>query len=107
MCWRSTTRKAMVKASKGTREKTRKKFRKRPRDRGLPPVTHYFTTFQEGERAAVVIDPSVHKGQPNKRFHGLTGTVLEKRGRSYVLAIRQGSLIKKVIAAPEHLRRIN
>jgi large subunit ribosomal protein L21e len=96
----------MVKASKGTREKTRKKFRKRPRDRGLPPVTHFFRTFEPGEKAAIVIDPSIQKGQPNKRFHGFTGTVVERRGRAYVIAVRQGGLTKKVIAAPEHLRKV-
>ncbi len=54
----------------------------------------------------MVIDPSVHSGQPNKRYHGFTGTVVEKRGRAYVVAIRQGGLTKKVIAAPEHLRKV-
>ncbi|MFQ5552651.1 MAG: 50S ribosomal protein L21e [Thermoplasmata archaeon] len=96
----------MVKASKGPRRRTRKKFRKRPRDRGLPPVTHFFTPFAPGEKAAIVIDPSVHKGQPNKRYHGLTGTVEERRGRAYVVAVRQGGLIKRVIATPEHLRKL-
>ncbi len=96
----------MVRASKGTRKRTRQKLRKRPRDRGLPPVTHFFTNFEPGEKAAIVIDPSVHKGQPNSRYHGLTGTVLERRGQAYVLAIRQGSLTRKVIAAPVHLRKV-
>ncbi|MFQ5837327.1 MAG: 50S ribosomal protein L21e [Thermoplasmata archaeon] len=96
----------MVKASKGSREKTRKKFRKRPRDRGLPPVTHFFASFEPGEKAAILIDPSVHKGQPNKRFHGFTGTIVGKRGRAYLVAVRQGGLTKEVIAAPEHLRKV-
>ncbi len=69
-------------------------------------MTHFFTSFEPGEKAAIVIDPSVHKGQPNSRYHGLTGTVLERRGRGYILAIEQGSLTKKVIAAPEHLRKV-
>ncbi|MCJ2530874.1 MAG: 50S ribosomal protein L21e [Candidatus Thermoplasmatota archaeon] len=96
----------MVKASKGPRRRTRQKFRKRPRDRGPPPVTHFFTPFVPGEKAAIVIDPSIHKGQPNKRYHGLTGTVEERRGRAYVVAVRQGGLIKRVIATPEHLRKV-
>ncbi len=96
----------MVRASKGTRRRTRQKFRKRPRDRGLPPVTHFFTSFEAGERAAIVIDPSVHKGQPDKRYHGLTGTIVDKRGRAYVVAIKRGGLTKWVIAAPEHLRKL-
>lgn len=96
----------MVRASKGTRQRTRQKFRKRPRDRGHPPVTHFLRVFETGEKAAIVINPSVHKGQPNKRYHGLTGTVVEKRGRAYVLAIKRGGLTKKIIAAPVHLKKL-
>ncbi len=96
----------MVQASKGLREHTRQKFRKRPRERGLSPITRALQVFQEGDRAAIVIDSGLHKGQPNKRFHGYTGTVVGQQGRSYVLAVRQGGLYKKVIAAPEHLRKL-
>ncbi len=69
-------------------------------------MTRFFTSFEAGEKAAIVIEPSIHKGQPDKRYHGLTGTVVETRGRAYVLAIKQGGLTKKVIAAPEHLRKL-
>lgn len=96
----------MVKASKGPRERTRDKFRKRPRERGLSPITRAFQTFEAGEKAAIVVDPSIHPGQPNKRFHGYTGTVVARQGRAYVVAVRQGGLIKRVIAAPEHLRKV-
>lgn len=96
----------MVQASKGLREHTRHKFRKKPRERGLSPITRAIQTFAEGDRAAIVVDPSVHKGQPNKRFHGYTGTVVERRGRAYVVSVRQGRLYKTVIAAPEHLRKV-
>lgn len=96
----------MVKASKGPRGKTRQKLRKSPRERGLPPVTHFFRTFEPGDKAAIVIDPSVHKGQPDKRFHGYTGTIVEKKGRAYIVAVKQGGIVKKVIATPEHLKKV-
>ncbi len=96
----------MVQASKGPRERTRHKFRKRPRERGLSPITRALQTFETGEKAAIVVDPGVHKGQPNKRFHGYTGTVVARQGRAYLVAVRQGGLIKHVIAAPEHLRKL-
>ncbi len=69
-------------------------------------MTHFFTSFVAGEKAAIVIDPSVHKGQPNRRYHGLTGTVEGRRGRAYIVAVRQGGLIKRIIATPEHLRKL-
>ena len=39
----------MVKASRGTRSKTRQIFRKSPRMRGMTPITHEFQTFEKGE----------------------------------------------------------
>lgn len=96
----------MVKTSKGFRKRTRKKLRKRPRDRGLPPVTHYFTEFEAGEKAAIVIDPSVHRGQPHPRYHGVTGTVEGRQGRAYVVRVQKGGVKKRVLATPEHLRKL-
>lgn len=96
----------MVKASKGPREGTRLKFRKRPRDRGHPPLTRFFQEFEPGDRAAIVIEPSVHKGQPDKRFHGTTGIVEGRQGRAYVVAVRMGGVVKRALATPAHLRKV-
>lgn len=95
----------MVKASKGIMEKTRQKFRRGPRQRGLSPVTRALQTFQVGERATIVIDSSVQKGWPHHRFHGLTGTVVARQGRAYVLDVRFGGKVKKAVVFPDHLRR--
>lgn len=95
----------MVKASKGIMEKTRQKLRRNPRERGLSPITRSLQTFEVGDRATIVIDGSIHRGWPHHRFHGLTGTVVERRGRAYVLDVRFRSKIKKAIVLPEHLRR--
>ncbi|HEV8595348.1 MAG TPA: 50S ribosomal protein L21e [Thermoplasmata archaeon] len=95
----------MVKASKGIMEKTRQKFRRSPRERGLSPITRSLQTFSVGDKAVIIIDGSKHKGWPHHRFHGLTGTVVERRGRAYVLDVRFGGKIKQAIALPEHLRK--
>ena len=95
----------MVKASKGIMEKSRQKLRRRARQRGLSPITHALRTFEVGDRVTIVIDSSVQKGWPHHRFHGLTGTVVERRGRAYVLDVRFGDKIKQAIALPEHLKR--
>ncbi len=96
----------MVKRSRGPRSHTRKKLRKRARERGLSPLTRAFQTFEVGEKANIIIDPSVHKGQPHHRFHGMTGEVLKQRGRAYILSVRMGGKMKQCIALPEHLRKI-
>ena len=95
----------MVKASKGIMEKTRQKYRRGPRERGLSPITRSFQTFEDGTRVTIVIDSSVQKGWPHHRFHGLTGTVVGKRGRSFLVDVRFGGKIKQAIVRPEHLRR--
>ena len=95
----------MVRRSKGTRSKTRRLLRKRPRERGLPPITRIMQTFSEGEKASVVIDPSVHSGQPHRRFYGLTGTIVGKQGRAYKVEVKSGNKKKTLIIKPEHLRK--
>jgi len=95
----------MVKASKGIMEGTRQIFRRSPRKRGLSPITRALRTFEIGDKATIVINSSVQSGWPHHRFHGLTGTVVEKRGRAYVLDVRFGGKIKQAIVAPEHLKR--
>ncbi|MDH7508150.1 MAG: 50S ribosomal protein L21e [Methanomassiliicoccales archaeon] len=95
----------MVKASKGSRCKSRNILRKSPRERGLSPITREFQKFQEGDKVSIHIDSSVHKGAPDIRFHGKTGTVIGSRGRAYILQVKDGDKYKTVIARPEHLKK--
>lgn len=50
------------------------------------------------------INPSVHKGMPHRRYHGMMGVILEKRGRAYAVETTVGSAKKTVIARPEHIK---
>jgi large subunit ribosomal protein L21e len=40
---------------------------------------------------------------PHKRFHGKIGTVLDKRGRGYVVSVGLGDAVKEIIVRSEHL----
>ena len=88
----------------GPRKKTRYKFKKELRRRGLPPVTSVIQKFEVGQNVHIVCEPSIQKGMPHRRFHGKTGTVLGQRGRAWILAIRDGNAEKVVIARPQHLK---
>ncbi|MFQ6087976.1 MAG: 50S ribosomal protein L21e [Candidatus Methanofastidiosia archaeon] len=90
--------------SKGFRSKTRGKLRKRTRARGMISLSRILSDFKVGERVSIVIEPSIHKGMPHPKFHGLTGKVLERRGNSYLVEIRDGGKLKRVISRPEHLK---
>ena len=95
----------MVKSSKGIRKRTRNILSKSPRHRGMPPITHSFAKYEVGEKAAVVINPSVHSGQPHVRFQGHTGTIVGMQGKAYVLHLSIGKHGKDIIIGPEHLKR--
>jgi len=95
----------MVRRSHGLRVNTRKKLSRRSRDRGLSPITRALQTFEIGEKANIVIDPSVQSGQPHHRFHGHTGEVVGKQGNSFLIKIKDGGKTKTLIVRPEHLRK--
>ncbi|MDH4123363.1 MAG: 50S ribosomal protein L21e [Thermoplasmata archaeon] len=95
----------MVKSSKGIRRRTRGIMSKPPRERGYSTLTRAFTKYEVGEKACIVIDPSIHKGQPHVRFHGQTGEIIGKRGAAYVLSVNEKGKMKTAIVRPEHLKK--
>ena len=46
----------MVKRSKGTMVCTRSIMRKKPRNRGMPPITNVLRKFEIGEKANIIIE---------------------------------------------------
>ncbi len=95
----------MVRTSKGTRFRTRRVFRKHPRKRGMVPLSRILTEYKEGEYVDIVVEPSVHKGMPHRRFHGKVGIIMGKRGRAYLVKVRDHKRYKTLIVFPEHLRK--
>lgn len=93
---------------KGYRNKTRKRYRKRAREKGLGTTEIYLIDYQIGDKVDIITDPSKHKrGMPHRRFHGLTGTVLDQRGRCYEVQVSLGNSKKLLIVGREHLRLNN
>jgi large subunit ribosomal protein L21e len=96
----------VVRRSKGIRSKSRNILKKKPRDRGIAPITRALQQFEEGDSVNIVLDPSVHKGMPHIRFHGYTGKVEGKQGDAYLVGINDGKKHKTLIVRSEHLRRV-
>ncbi len=94
----------MVKKSKGTNFRTRNIFSKHPRHRGLPSLSRSLTEYEVNSKVNIIVEPSIQKGRPHRRFHGKTGTILEKRGQSYIVEVAEGGMRKKITARPEHLK---
>lgn len=96
----------MVIKSHGTRCKSRKVLRKKPRERGIHSITRALQKFEEGDSVSIVIDSSIHAGMPHTRFQGHTGKVEGKQGRAYLVGIYDGNKHKTLIVRSEHLRRV-
>jgi large subunit ribosomal protein L21e len=90
--------------SHGERRKTRDKLKKSVRERGLSPISRAIQEFEVGQSVHIKLDPSVHRGMSNPKFHGRTGKVLGQRGRAYIVAVSDGNATKQVILFPQHLR---
>ena len=97
----------MVKAPKGFRHRTRKLLKKHIRERGaIPPLSLLMHEYKPGDKVYIVINPSIMKGMPHRRYHGKVGTVVGKRGKAYIIQLRVGSKVKTLFVRPEHLRPV-
>jgi large subunit ribosomal protein L21e len=93
----------MTRKSKGLRSASRHVLTKEPRERGKLSLSKLLYEYQPGSQVVVKIEPSVHKGMPHRRYHGRVGTIMNKRGRSYVVSVSQGDAVRVIIVRPEHL----
>ena len=96
----------MPKRSGGLRLATRKKLAKRIREHGKIKIRSFLQSFNSGDRVQIIIEPAYHKGMPFRRFFGKTGTIIDKRGKCYIVKIKDGEKEKTVISRPEHLKEI-
>jgi len=92
-----------MKKSKGYRRGTRKLARKPTREKGKLNIGKLLVEHEVGSKVIIKIDSSVQKSIPHRRFHGKIGTVLDKRGRGYVVSVPQGESLKEITVRSEHL----
>ena len=95
----------MVKRSHGPKVGSRKKLVKKVRDKGRVKIKSHLQKFEVGDAVLIKVEPSHQKGMPYKRFFGKQGKIVEKRGKSYLVNIKEGGKQKKVICSPIHLRK--
>ena len=79
--------------------------RKKIRTRGKLSLSRYFQELEEGDRVAVVKEMSVPASFP-ERMQGRTGGVEGKRGRTYMVRIKDHEKEKKFLIAPIHLKKM-
>ena len=92
-----------MRGSKGYYTGARRLLTKKPREKGKLKLGKLLIDYETGSQVIIKMDSSVQKSLPHKRFHGKIGTVLEKRGRGYVVSVADGDAVKKIIVRSEHL----
>ena len=79
--------------------------RKKVRTRGKLQLSRYFQELGKGDSVAVVRERSVNFSFP-KRIQGRTGSIEEKRGKAYMVKIKDHNKEKKFLIEPIHLKKI-
>jgi len=98
----------MTKMSRGRKSGTRKLLTKSRKDKNKNMITKIMQDIEPGDRVCVDVEPSIESGMvPVKRFQGLMGKVIGKQGRCYVVEIKCGGKLKKVITGASHLKKIS
>ena len=92
-----------MRGSKGYYTGARRLLKKAPREKGKPKIGKLLKEYTPGTQVIIKMDSSVQKSLPHKRFHGKIGTVLEKRGRGYVVSVADGAAVKQIIVRSEHI----
>ena len=72
------------------------------RNPAKPTLTDMLRKFSVGEQVHIVLRSSGNFQNP--KFHGRTGTILAKAGRSYLISVTDGSATKKIYLQPEHMK---
>ena len=79
--------------------------KKKIRTKGKLQFSRYFQKFKEGEVVAVVKESALSSNFPS-RLQGRTGCVESKRGRAYMVKIKDQDKEKKFLIEPIHLKKI-
>jgi large subunit ribosomal protein L21e len=91
--------------SKGIRRKSRSALTKKVRDKGRLPLSRLLTSYEEGQKVVINIDPGIHKAMPHKRYQGKVATIVGQRGKAYIMEIPQRKTVKTIITTAHHIRK--
>ena len=76
---------------------------KKVREKGKLKLSRYFKKIADDSSVAVVADAGVRASFP-KRIQGMSGKVVESRGKFKVVQIKDGNKMKTFIMHPVHLK---
>ena len=79
---------------------------KRVREKGITGLSRLFKEFNEGDRVSLAYSPG-EKVEFPLRFHGRTGNITEKKGKAYIVKVKDGGKIKQFIVKGIHLKKLS
>lgn len=79
--------------------------KQRVREKGKLRLSRYFQDLSAGQKVAIKPEASIPFPIP-MRFRGKTGVVEGKRGRAYIVKLKDGNMVKRVILRPIHLIKL-
>ncbi len=79
--------------------------RKSIREKGKIKLSRYFQEFKEGDRVSVGRELSLNPKFP-KQLQGRSGIIKNKRGKSYIVEIKDLNKQKTYIIHPVHLKKL-
>lgn len=85
--------------------KSYKMKKKSVRTKGKLQLNRYFQELKTGDSVAVVKEPAVQSGFPEK-LQGRTGKIEKKRGKAYMIIIKDQDKEKRFLIEPIHLKKI-
>ncbi|OYT36161.1 50S ribosomal protein L21e [Candidatus Pacearchaeota archaeon ex4484_71] len=80
-------------------------LKKKIREKGKLKLSRYFQKLKEGDNVAIVIEKSLKLNFP-KRLQGRSGKIKAKKGRSYVVLLKDQTKEKEYIISPIHLKKL-
>ncbi len=96
----------MVKRIGSLIRKTRHKSKKNIREKGKISLSSFFRVFNIGQKVCLNPNSAIQKGSFHPRFHGKIGTVQNKTGKCYLIAIKDKGKEKLLQVHPVHLKAI-
>jgi len=79
--------------------------KKKIRTKGKLALSRYFQELKQGDFVSINIERAMQPKFP-KRLQGKTGCIEGKRGKVYVVSIKDQKKIKKFLIHPIHLKKI-
>jgi|TARA_B100001971_G_C17869349_1_gene372408 large subunit ribosomal protein L21e len=90
----------------GSRRKSRHKFTKSRKIKGIISLTRYLQKLDVGQKVALSVEPAVQKGMYASRFISKIGVVKGMQGKCYKIQIKDIKKNKTLIVHPIHLKKL-